>query len=121
MRGEQPHRPAQHDRLLDFGPGDDFFKTHTLLSMALRTADEYRQSLRDGRVLWFRGERVPDLTAHPQLRVAVDHAAIDYEMPEPWKDDDLGEEISRYFALPRSGDDLMARSRLIEATKAAGG
>ena len=89
--------------------------------MALRTADDYRQSLRDDRILWFRGDRVPDITAHPQLRVAVDHAAIDYEMPEPWKDADLGEEISRYFALPRNGDDLLARSRLIEATTAAGG
>jgi aromatic ring hydroxylase len=89
--------------------------------MALRTPDEYRESLRDSRTLWFRGERVPDITAHPQLRVAVDHAAIDYEMHEEVTDPDSGEKISRYYAIPRNGDDLMARSRLIEATTAAGG
>ena len=45
--------------------------------MALRTADEYRESLRDGRVLWYRGKRIDDALSEPDLRVAVDHSAYE--------------------------------------------
>ena len=48
--------------------------------MALRTADEYRSSLQDGRVLWYRGKRVDDVLGEPDLRVAVDHSALDFEI-----------------------------------------
>ena len=48
--------------------------------MALRTADEYRASLQDGRRVYFRGKPVNDVTTHPFTRVAVDHAALDYEL-----------------------------------------
>jgi aromatic ring hydroxylase len=97
--------------------------------MGLSTADEYRTSLRDGRVLWYRGQRVPDILAVPDLRVAVDHAALDYEVGhDPLyrdlavaKDPDTGEEFSAYYALPRSSDDLVARSRLIETVTGLGG
>ena len=37
--------------------------------MGLRTADEYRESLRDGRTLWYRGKRVDDIVTEPDLRV----------------------------------------------------
>ena len=50
--------------------------------MPLMSPSEYKQSLRDGRVVYYRGERVEDVTAHPVIGVAVDHAAIDYEMAE---------------------------------------
>ncbi len=48
--------------------------------MGLRTADEYRESLRDGRVLWYRGKRIDDALSEPDLRVAVDHSAVDFEI-----------------------------------------
>ena len=48
--------------------------------MALRTVDQYKTRLRDGRVVYFRGERVEDVTTHPVIGVAVDHAAIDYRI-----------------------------------------
>jgi aromatic ring hydroxylase len=97
--------------------------------MGLSTADEYRESLRDGRTLWYRGQRVPDILAEPDLRVAVDHAALDYEVshdPEyrdlaVAKDPDSGNEYSAYYAIPRSSDDLLARSRLIETVTGIGG
>src|ERR1700704_2145419 len=97
--------------------------------MGLSTADEYRDSLRDGRTLWYRGQRVPDILAEPDLRVAVDHAALDYEVshdPEyrdlaVAKDPDSGDEFSAYYAIPRSSDDLLARSRLIETVTGIGG
>ena len=95
----------------------------------LRTADEYRESLRDGRTLYYRGRRIEDVTAEADLRVAVDHAAIDYEVAhDPTyrdlvvaKDPDSGQEYSAYYHLPRSADDLLERSRLIETVTALGG
>ena len=41
--------------------------------MALRTPLAYQASLQDERVIYYRGERVKDVTAHPVLRVAVQH------------------------------------------------
>jgi len=45
--------------------------------MALRTVAQYRESLPDGRVVFYRGQRVPNVTAHPVIRVAIEHASID--------------------------------------------
>ena len=94
----------------------------------MKTTDEYRASLRDGRVVYYDGQRVPDVTAHPALRVAVDHAALDYAMaadprfralavvPHP-----AGGEMSRYFAFPQTAEDLLARMELIETSTRLGG
>jgi len=45
--------------------------------MPLRTAEQYVNSLRDARTIYFRGRRVADVTAHPVMSVAVRHASID--------------------------------------------
>ncbi len=90
--------------------------------MGLLSADAYRASLRDGRTVYYGGRRVADVTAEPELRVAIDHAALDYEMAEDpeqrdlavVKDPETGEEISAYYLIPRTAEDLLARSRLIE-------
>jgi aromatic ring hydroxylase len=97
--------------------------------MALRTPDQYRASLTDGRRLFYKGAPVDDITAVPELRVAVDHAAIDYEVAEDpqyrdlavWKDPADGEECSAYYKIPRSAQDLLDRSQLIETCTALGG
>ena len=96
--------------------------------MALRTPQEYVDSLQDGRVVYYKGERVKDVTSHPTLSVAVKHACIDYEMAEDpaYRDlaviDDphVGETISRYYHLPRNSDDLLKRSKLIETATGLG-
>ena len=95
--------------------------------MALRTPQEYIASLQDGRVVYYKGERVKDVTSHPTLSVAVKHACIDYEMAEDPAyrdlaviDDPHGETISRYYHLPRDSDDLLKRSKLIETATAPG-
>jgi aromatic ring hydroxylase len=93
----------------------------------MRTKEQYLESLRDGREVYFRGKRVADVTLHPELRLAIDHAAIDYTMAQDpaWrhlaitKED--GREFSGYFKLPRSGQDLLDRSALIEAATTLGG
>jgi hypothetical protein len=41
----------------------------------IRTGEEYRASLRDGREVWMSGERVHDVTTHPQFRPLVDARA----------------------------------------------
>lgn len=89
----------------------------------LRTADEYRASLRDGRRVFYRGDRVDDVTTHPVLRRAVDHASLDFEMAEDDQYRDLAvapDGTSRYFYVPRNAEDLLARSALIEAATRAG-
>ena len=94
--------------------------------MPLRTADQYLESLRDGRSVYFRGQRVPDVTQHPVIGVAAQHAAIDYRMAHDPAHRDLcvvadeGGEYSRYYQIPRTPDDLLQRSRLIEAATTEG-
>lgn len=94
--------------------------------MALRTPADYRASLRDGREVWFRGKRVPDVTAHPVIKKAVDHATIDFRMPEDEAYRALavvtegGQAYSRYYKMPQNAEDLLQRSRLIEAATAEG-
>ncbi|HUC12849.1 MAG TPA: 4-hydroxyphenylacetate 3-hydroxylase N-terminal domain-containing protein [Acidimicrobiales bacterium] len=96
--------------------------------MPLRQAAEYVEALRDNRNVFYLGKRIPDVTLEPDLRVAVDHAALDFRFADDPANRDLavvsgddGEEYSAYYRLPRSSQDLLDRARLIEATTAAGG
>jgi 4-hydroxybutyryl-CoA dehydratase/vinylacetyl-CoA-Delta-isomerase len=97
--------------------------------MGLKTADEYRRSLKDNRVVYICGERVEDVTRNPILRTCIDTVAIDYEMAEMPEYKDLsvvtletGEPISRYYFTPETGEDLLKRHELIvEATRLGGG
>ena len=94
--------------------------------MALRTADEYLESLRDGRTVYFRGQLVHDVTRHPVIGVAAQHAAIDYRLAHDPAHRDLcvvedeAGEYSRYYQIPRTPDDLLQRSRLIEVATTEG-
>ena len=95
--------------------------------MPLMTAEQYAESLRDGRTVYYRGERVDDVTTHPVIGVAVDHAAIDYRMAHDEAERALAVvegpagPCSRYYAIPRTPDDLLKRSALIERATALGG
>lgn len=94
--------------------------------MGLRTPEQYKQSLRDGRAVFFRGEKVNDVTTHPVIGIAVEHACIDYRMAEDPQYralavvKDGASESSRYFHLPRNADDLLKRSQLIAASTREG-
>ena len=94
--------------------------------MALRTVKEYRDSLRDGRAVFFRGQRVADVTEHPVIAVAIQHAALEYSMPQDprWRDlavvEDGGEVYNRCYKIPLDGADLLRRSELIAATTREG-
>src|SRR6516164_2531945 len=94
--------------------------------MGLRTAEQYKASLRDGRAVFFRGDKVADVTAHPVIGIAVEHAALDYRMAEDPQYRELAvvkegaDQYSRYYHLPRNGDDLLKRSALIAAATREG-
>ncbi len=94
--------------------------------MGLRTPDEYLAGLKDGRRVYYRGERVTDLLAHSELGTAARHAAIDFAVAENPDYEDIavaeesGESCSAYYRIPRSVDHLRDRSRLIEAATAEG-
>ncbi len=91
--------------------------------MAIRTAEDYRASLRDGRRVYIMGEKVEDVTTHPVLGPTVDTVAGGYELCTS-KDPAIrdlyvashpvtGEPISRYYVTPRTSQDLINRSMMI--------
>ncbi len=94
--------------------------------MGLRTPQQYIDSLKDNRTVYYRGEQVPDVTTHPVIKKAVHHASLDFEMAEDPAYRDLsvvtegGDTYSRYFKIPANNDDLLKRSQLIEAATALG-
>jgi 4-hydroxybutyryl-CoA dehydratase/vinylacetyl-CoA-Delta-isomerase len=98
--------------------------------MGLITVKEYKDSLKDGRVVYYEGEKVGDITTHPALKVCVETAAMDYEMAEIPEHRDLamvahrktGEPISRYYYTPQNAEDLLKRHELmVTATRLGGG
>jgi len=88
--------------------------------MGLRSPDAFRASLRDGRMVWLYGRQVDDVTAHPELKVGVTTACIDYVVAEDPKCREFAvigmgpEAYSRYYWAPRSSQDLLLRRQLIE-------
>jgi len=46
----------------------------------LRTGDQYRNSLRDGREVWINGKKVSDICSHPQIKPIIDVRARIYDM-----------------------------------------
>ena len=89
--------------------------------MGLRTADQFRDSLRDGRIVYYKGQRVEDVTKHPVLKIGVDSSAVDYELAENPETRELAvveasgsDPFSRFFLAPRSPEDLLRRRKLVE-------
>ncbi len=89
----------------------------------LRTADDYIKSLRDGRVVYYQGKKVDDVTSHKVLKVTVKHASElytlqadkEYEAITVVNDDKYGK-ISKFYQIPRNAEDLNARFDLIYKT-----
>jgi aromatic ring hydroxylase len=96
--------------------------------MALRTAEQFLAALRDGRRVYYKGERVADVTAHPDLGRAARHCAVDYSFADDAHhrqlavtQDDGGVTINRFYRMPRTADDLLKRREMIAETTRAGG
>ncbi len=82
--------------------------------MAIRDGSQYTNGLRDGREVWYGGERVADVTKFPYFEAVVRSIAELYDMQHledtrqllACPSEDLGEEIGRSFQIPRTAEDL---------------
>ena len=86
------------------------------------TGAEYMESLRDGREVYFDGERVTDLTTHPAFRNSVRSIARLYDALHDPKTRDLltcptdtgsGGYTHKYFRVARSRDDMRGAQQAI--------
>ena len=89
--------------------------------MALRTAQQYVESLRDDRVVYFMGERIHDVTQHPILQICMKWMAMDYVMQQDPKYQDLvtdvneqGQRVSFVFKPQKTRDDLMRLRQIVQ-------
>jgi 4-hydroxyphenylacetate 3-monooxygenase len=88
----------------------------------IRTGDEYRESLRDGREVWIDGERVADVTTHPSFRPIVDARARIYDMAHEtatadvmsYADDETGERCPTGSRLPRTKQHWHDKRRAVD-------
>lgn len=98
--------------------------------MALITPEQYKESLNDGRIVFYKGERVENVATHSDLSVCADLMAIDFEMAEDpalrdmavMEDPETGQTISRYYYKPQTADDLVkAHDLIVKATELGDG
>ena len=87
--------------------------------MGLKTPEQYIESLRDGRVTYWDGERIDDITKHPRFAVPIAITAKDYEYDSPefgksrrYRAED-GSEAHRIYEIPRNEKDLQARVEMM--------
>jgi 4-hydroxyphenylacetate 3-monooxygenase len=86
------------------------------------TGAEYMESLRDGREVYFNGERVTDITAHPAFRNSIRSIARLYDALHDPKTKDLltcptdtgsGGYTHKFFRVVRSRDDMRGAQQAI--------
>jgi 4-hydroxyphenylacetate 3-monooxygenase len=88
----------------------------------IRSGDEYRESIRDGREVWVSGERIADVTTHPMFKPLVDIRARIYDMAHEaatrdimtTADPDSGECFAVGLQLPRTREDWQAKRRAVD-------
>ena len=80
--------------------------------MPLKTPQQYIESLRDGRVTYWDGERIDDITTHPRFQVPIAMTAKDYDYNDPeyqgmrrYKAEDGGF-AHRIYQIPHNEKDL---------------
>jgi 4-hydroxybutyryl-CoA dehydratase / vinylacetyl-CoA-Delta-isomerase len=90
--------------------------------MGLKRPEDYVASLNDGRVTYWDGENIPDITRHPRFRVPIALTAKDYEYDDPklgalrrYKAED-GSDAHRIYQVPRTEADLAKRVELLMHT-----
>ncbi|ANF56641.1 4-hydroxyphenylacetate 3-hydroxylase family protein [Halotalea alkalilenta] len=88
----------------------------------IRTGEQYRESIRDGREVYIDGKRVEDVTRHPMLKPLVDIRARIYDMAHDpatqetmTYQDEGGERHAIALKLPHSQDDWHDKRRATDA------
>ncbi len=91
--------------------------------MAIKSVEEYLDSLRDEREVWFDGERVDDVTTHKSLRTAVEMGALDFHLANDPKYKDLIQEKDHngipynfVFKPMETPEDLMRKRKIVQLT-----
>src|SRR5262249_3499416 len=92
----------------------------------MRTGEEYREALRDGRRVWVVGEgMIDDVTVHPATRAMVDEyvAWYDRHFDPAWREvvlaqpDAHGARVPWAFTVPRTAAALRGIGRSCSATR----
>ncbi|MCX4644653.1 4-hydroxyphenylacetate 3-hydroxylase family protein [Streptomyces sp. NPDC055059] len=89
----------------------------------IRTGDQYRESIRDGRDVWMNGEKVTDVTTHPAFKPLVDIRARIYDMAHDpatrdsmtYRDESTGEVNAIQQKPPRTREDWDAKRAATDA------
>jgi len=88
----------------------------------LRTGNQYRESLNDGRVVWMNGERVDNVATHPAFKPLVDVRARMFDMSheDDHRDlltyvDDAGETNAVLLKMPFTPEDWHQKRKGIDA------
>ncbi|HWA63070.1 MAG TPA: 4-hydroxyphenylacetate 3-hydroxylase N-terminal domain-containing protein [Caulobacteraceae bacterium] len=95
--------------------------------MGLKSRAEYVESLRDGRVTYWDGEKIDDITTHPRFATPIAVAAADYDYDNPARRDlisyadETGGRSHRVFQIPHDEADLAKRVELMHDMSIVGG
>ena len=88
----------------------------------IRTPQQYIESLNDGRVAYFLGERIHDVTKQPLLRGSIDRASLDWVMANDSRYQEFvteldkdGDRVHFLWKQPETAEDLI-RQRDIYVT-----
>ena len=86
----------------------------------IRTGEQYRQGLRDGREVYVDGKRVDDVTGHPQFKPVVDVRARIYDLAHDKATRDVmtyeedGERFAIGLQLPKSRENWEAKRNAVD-------
>ncbi|MCH2270792.1 MAG: 4-hydroxyphenylacetate 3-hydroxylase family protein [SAR324 cluster bacterium] len=89
----------------------------------IRTGNEYRESLKDGREVWIDGERVKDLSTHQAFKPIIDVRSRMYDMAHEaqfqeqltYRDDETDELNTIYHKPPRTREDWYKKDMALDA------
>ena len=89
----------------------------------IRTGNEYRESLKDGREVWIDGERVKDLSTHRAFKPIIDVRSRMYDMAHEaqfqeqltYRDDETDELNTIYHKPPRTREDWHKKDMALDA------
>jgi len=87
----------------------------------METYEEFKESLKDGREIYYRGERVEDLTTHPILKYTPEFLGrihhgylLDDDLKEEFffNHPESGTRLSKFYKIPKSSEDLLERFQM---------
>ncbi len=92
----------------------------------IKTAEQYIESLRDGRVVYQNGQNVKDVPTFPAYKQMVERSASEFyiamlpEYRELFNVQENGEEYSFAYKIPKTGEDLQRRRNITQTLSRLG-